>query len=221
MYKPLITVSFLVLTALGWTQDRRKPVVSLGGGEMIVEWTPGQEAVVRISAESEEELESIQVFHSDGQKLVDLDARNSVQSGLSSLEIELREPTLERLFKNFAEGSYDIRAATVSGKLALGNAKLSFDMPPPPLIVHPQPGQLVKASGLTVSWWSDGDVESYELQVEQGEDDGLRVKLPPALTSFQVPHGFLAPGTETSVEVVAIGANGNRTVAEVLFMTQP
>lgn len=221
MFKPMITVSVLALTALGWMQDRRRPVVSLGDGRMTLEWTPGKEAVVRITAEDEEKLESIEVFRPDGRKLIELDARNHLKSGLSSLEIELRETDLDQLFASYAEGSYEIRAGTIGGNLALGRARLSFDLLPAPVIMQPLPGELVRASHLTVFWSAVANAAGYELELEQGENDGLRVRLPPAQSSFRVPPGFLAPGTETSLDVVAIGANGNRTVAEVLFMTSP
>lgn len=222
MHKPMITVSLLGLTALGWMQDRRRPVVPLGAAEMIVEWTPGQEAVVRISAESEEELECVRILRPDGRKLVDLDAQSGVPGSLSSLEVELREPSLERLIEKYGEGRYGILADTIGGKQALGQASLSFDLPSAARIVHPRPGQLLQSSSLTVLWVAAGhDVAAYELQLEQDEDDGLRVRLPPERSSFRVPPGILAPGTETALEIVAIGANGNRTVAEVLFTTQP
>jgi hypothetical protein len=236
MNKVMIAAFLLGLSSLGWMQDRRRPVVPLGAGEMVLEWTPGKEAVVRITAESEEGLECVQILRPDGRKLVDVDARilppdgrrlvgldaqDRLQSNLGGFEIELREPSLERLFRNYAEGLYDIRADTVGGKQALGKAHLSFDLPPAPRIVYPEPGQLVPSSNLTVFWLADRGAAGYLLQVEQGEDDGLRVKLPPEQSSFRVPNGLLAPGTETSLEVVAIGANGNRTLVEVLFETRP
>lgn len=222
MYKPILTVSLLGLTTLGLTQERRRPAVPLGAREMILEWTPGQEAVVRIAAESEEGLECIRIFCPDGRKLIDLDARNRLRSSLGGFEIELREPSLERLLESYTEGRYDISADTVGGKRALGTANLSFDLPVAPRIVHPRPGELVPSSGLTVFWVAaERGLAGYELQVEQGDDDGLRVKLPPERSSFRVPTGILAAGTETTLEIVAIGANGNRTIAEVLFTTQP
>ena len=221
MYKPVITVSILALTALGWMQDRSRPVVALGECKMILEWTPGQEAVVRIAAESEEELERIQVFLPDGSKFVDLDARNGGRRGLSCVELELREPDIEALLADYAEGTYDIRATTVRGYSARGNAKLSSDLPPRAHIVHPLPGELVQGSNLTLFWLANRHAAGYELQLEQGEEDGLRVKLPPERSSFRVPDNFLQRGKETSFEVAVIGANGNRTVTEVLFTTRP
>ena len=221
MYKTILTVSVLALTSLGWVQSRRRPVVPLGECTMTLEWAPGQEAVVRIEAESEDELEGVHISRPDGQALVDLDVRNGAQRGISGLEIELRESDLDTLRATYAEGVYDIRANTVGGSIALGSAMLSLDLPAAPRIAYPSPGALVRRSNLTVFWLADRRVAGYELQLEQGENDGLRVKLPPERSSFRVPDGILKPGTRTSLEVVAIGASGNRTVQEVVFMTEP
>ncbi len=221
MYKPMITALLLLLTAFGWMQEPRRQTTALGRGEMTLEWTPGEEAVVRIAAESEEPLERIRIFLPDDRELVDLHAQNGLRRGLSGLELELRESDLETLLEHYAEGRYEIRADTVSGRLAVGSARLSFDLPPSPLIVHPGPGEVVHGSNLTVLWMADHAAAAYEVELEQGDEDGLRVRLPPEQSSFQVPAGFLQPGVETSLDVVAIGANGNRTVSEVRFMTRP
>jgi hypothetical protein len=219
MYKPAIFISLLTMTALGWKQDRRTPVVPLEGSRMFLEWTPGQEVVVRITAESEEELERVRVLRPNGVQLIDLGAGN--KGGLTSLEVELREPDPASLVRDYAAGKYYIQAATVGGKMARGQVNLSLDLPAAPRVVQPRSGELLPASNLTVFWLPDPSASGYELQLEQGEDDGLRVKLPPERSSFQVPREFLLPGTRTTLEVTAIGTNGNRTVTEVSFFTRP
>ena len=176
--------------------------------------------MVRIAAESEEDLEHVRIFRPDGRELIELATRNG-GGGLAGLEVELREPDIARLLENFTGGCYDIQAATVDGRLARGQANLSLDLPAAPRVVHPRPGELVPASNLTVYWLPDPSAAVYELQLEQGEDDGLRVRLPPQRRSFEVPHEFLVPGTPTILEVTAIGSNGNRTVTEVAFTTRP
>jgi hypothetical protein len=221
MVKSMIAFPILLLAALGWMQERRRPMFALGSGEMTVEWTPGGEAILRLVAESERQLEQVRIFRPDGGNLIELGADTGVQHGVSGLEIELREPDLATLLANYAEGAYDIQALSVRGDLALGSARLSFDLPAAPRILHPRPGAVVHGSGLTVYWRGDGAADSYEVQLEQGDDDGLRIRLPPMQSSFRVPDRFLRPGTETSLEITAIGENGNRTVSEVLFMTHP
>jgi len=221
MNKPLMIVPLLALSTLGWIQSRARPEVALGQSQMILEWAPGREAVVRVVAESDEQLERVQVFRPDGRELVDLDTHSGLNRGLSGMEIELRESDLRTLLGTYANGSYDIRATTARGNLALGSAKLSFDLPAAPRILLPKPGTLVEDSNLTVAWSGDRAAAGYEVELEQNDDDGLRVKLPPERSSFRVPDGFLRPGTETSLEIATIGKNGNRTVSEVRFFTRP
>ena len=47
------------------------------------------------------------------------------------------------------------------------------------------------------------------------------VDLKPPVTSLQVPPTFLQPNTAYQAEVLAIAANGNRTITEGRFVTRP
>ena len=218
MFTPTVPLASLLLATLAWTPNRLASPVE---ESITIEWNPGHEAVVRIAVDSEDDLARVQILRPDGRTLGDFDSRDRLQRGLAALEIELREPDLASLFASYAEGRYALRAATVDGRMALGSAILSFDLPPEPRIAHPRPGSVVPGSNLVVVWQADPEAVGYELQLEQSENDGLRVRLPPTRTSFQVPDGVLAPGEETSLEIAAIGRNGNRTVVEVVFTTQP
>ena len=120
---------------------------------------------------------------------------------------------------NKPEGDKDMRS-TEASYIARGQAELSFELPRAPRILFPTHGASVPSSDLTVAWSSEGEVEAFELQIEQADDDGLRVKLPPRQSTFQVPPGVLEPGAETALEIAAIGPNGNRTLTEVRFRTQ-
>ena len=79
---------------------------------------------------------------------------------------------------------------------------------------------LIVSTNLTVSWVPDPEARAYRVILEQGETDGLTAVLPARSSSFQVPDGILAPGTESHVEVGAIGPNGNCTLVEVSFTTR-
>jgi hypothetical protein len=217
MVKPVILL-LLPLTLLGWKQERTKPSLALRDSQMFIEWAPAKEAVVRITAENEDDLGHVRIFRPDGQELLDVDT--SGRGGLASLDLELREPDLRSLLDNYLAGSYVIRAYTADGRLFLGQASLSLDLPSAPRVLYPRTGEIVP-SGLTVSWLAENGVSGYEVKLEQGEEDGLRVRLPPKRSSFQVPRDFLRPATATTLEVTAIGANGNRTVTEISFLTRP
>jgi hypothetical protein len=208
----------LALATFAWTPNlQARPVAE----SITIEWNPRHEAVIHISVDSEDDLARVQILRPDGRRLGQFDAPDHPERGLASLDVELREPDLDSLRANYSEGLYALRAATADGRVALGSATLSFSLPPATRIAYPRPDSLVPSSNLTIAWQPEPGVTGYELQLEQSENDGLRVRLPPARSSFQVPDGVLRPGAETSLEIASIAANGNRTVVEVIFTTQP
>jgi hypothetical protein len=221
MFKTTIALSLLALTAIAWQQQNPRFSRPLKEEKMILEHnvTLG-EAVVRVEAESEEELDRVQILKPDGERLLVLEAPNGTVRGLSGFKLELQEASLATILATYTEGTYDIRARMAGGKVAQGRAVLSFDLPPAPRLVYPFEGALVPTSGLVVRWLADRSAAGYRIQLEQGETDGLAIQLPPGRNSLVIPDGFLASGVETQLEIAALGANGNRTVAEVHFTTR-
>jgi hypothetical protein len=136
--------------------------------------------------------------------------------------IELRETSLRSLLENYAEGDFEIRATTLDGRLAVGSAHLSLDLPAAPAVVYPPPGATgIEAGDLRVLWLADRNAAAYFVQLEQGETDLLAVNLPAGRSSLRVPEGVLARGTETRLEVAAVAPNGNVTAVETVFTTRP
>jgi len=220
MVRSGITIALVTLSTLGWMQERRKPSIPLGEGSMTIELMASGEAVVRIEAESEEELGEVRVKRPSGESFLELSSGN--RRGLSGLMIELKETSLATLLQDYTEGDYAIRATTVGGDLVAGRAHLSFDLPARPRIYFPPAG----ASGVTTSdldliWLADRNAASYFVQLEQGETDLLAVNLPVSRNSLRVPPGILARGVETRLEIAAIAPNGNRTAVETVFTTAP
>lgn len=220
MVKSSLTIALVTLSTLGWMQERRRPSLPLSESSMTIELMAGGEAVVRIEAESEEELEEVRVRRPSGESFLELQSVN--QRGLSGLMIELNETSLETLLQNYTEGDYAIRATTVGGNLVVGSARLAFDLPAAPQVFYPPHGAVgVTTSDLNVRWLADRSAVSYFVQLEQGETDLLAVNLPASRNSMRVPPGVLARGVETRLEVAAIAPNGNRTAVETVFVTAP
>jgi len=220
MFKTTL-LSLLTLTALAWQQERPRSSRPLKEERMTLEYnaTLG-EAVVTVEAESEGELERIQVEKPGGERLFVLESPIGSLPGLSGFKIELTEGTLPSILATYAQGTYDIRARTAGGGFAVGSATLSLELPAAPLVLVPHEGALVPGAGLVVRWLADRSASGYELQLEQDENDGLTIHLPPGRSSFAIPEGFLAGGTATQLEIAALGSNGNRTVSEVHFTTR-
>lgn len=220
MLKSILALSFLTVATVGWLQDKR-PVVPLDVGTLIIESVVGGEAVLKIEAESEEQLENVRVRAPDGRGFLELARGGADQRGVSGLIMELREGSLADLREHHPEGEYEIRADRVDGSIAVGRARLSFELPQAPRLLYPRPNAIVPRRGLTVLWNSDPEAVGYRLQLEQNETDGLVANLPPGRSSFRVPDGVLTAGVETHLELAAIGANGNRTMVELIFTARP
>ena len=62
--------------------------------------------------------------------------------------------------------------------------------------------------------------EAADDQMEQGETDGVNIQVPKGKSTLRIPPGILAPGTETQLEIAAVGANGNKTLVEIPFTTR-
>jgi len=205
-------------------QPEPRPGVLLKEEALTLEYTVGaDEAVLRLEAESEQELEQVCVRRPDGQALLNLSAPRPGRTegrGLSSFEVEWLEGSLSELLASYPEGTYRIEGRTVGGAQAQGSAVLSLALPPAPRPLHPSPGAIVSTHGLTVRWLPDRGPVSYRVVLEQDENDGLTIQLPAGSDSFRVPEGFLAPNRPTQLEIAAIGASGNRTLVEVPFTTR-
>ena len=222
MFKITIAFSAIALAALGWQEPRRAPVLPLKEEALVLEYTASaNEAVIKIEAESEEQLKFLQVHSPTGQLVFELRARNTHLHTLSGFVVEMQEATADELLEMYPEGLYQIHGRSVDGKLARGYARLSHTLPLAPDIVYPYPEALVPTDDLILSWIPDDNVEEYVVSLEQDENDGLTVHLPAGSREFRVPNGVLRPAVPTQFELGAIGPNGNVTLVEVEFVTMP
>jgi len=222
MTKSILALSALALASYATQQERYNPVHLLKEELMTIEFTAtANEAVLRMEAESEVELKYIQIRNPDNEPIFEMRAHRATNHALSGFSVEMQEATAPEIFADYPEGIYDIRGRTVDGALALGRAYLSHELPLAPEIYYPYEGaRSVPVSGLTLSWMPDESVEGYVVNLEQGESDGLTVKLPPGSDSFTVPDGILLPGTLSQFELGAMGPHGNCTLVEVYFLTE-
>jgi len=193
----------------------------LAAASLRVEYnaTEGTAALV-LEAESDEAVRRVRLIAPGGSSLLDLSRPPGQGLSISGLSIETDDSQLGSLFEAYPEGTYEVRALAVGGGRILGSATLSHELPQPPVIGFPGAGTVgVPTSGLLLVWTGSPAADGYEVALEQGENDGLRIRLPPGSTSFLVPDGFLAPSTPTQVEIAAISGNGNRTSTVVEFTT--
>jgi hypothetical protein len=221
MMRTSSALSVLVLALTGWNpQPSPLPAEKLQG-RLILELAPGKEVVLRLEVESEDDFAELRVTGPDGRRLAQVGAPGSTRTGVSQFAVEFREEDPSALLSAYVPGTYVLRATMGEGTIAVGTAELDLALPRQPRILWPPGGGSVSASDLKVRWEGDDQVSGYEVSVDQNDDEGVVIKLPPEQHSLQIPDGVLAPGAEISIEVVAIGANGNRTLTEVELTTLP
>jgi hypothetical protein len=222
MSKSMLALAALALAAAGWNQAGGGAPLSFKEERLLLEYSPSaDEAVLLMEAESEEGLGRVEVRDPDGRPLLRLWTAKPQQLALSGLRVETLEASPALLLADYPEGLYDLRAVTLDGSTMLGCAALSHELLPAPVVTWPLQGmEGIPTAGLLVTWVPDPDAAGYHVVLEQDENDGLMVNLPPGAGELRVPDRLLRGGTETKLEVGAVGANGNITLAEVVFTTR-
>ena len=223
MIKTTIALAGAGLAALGWQHHETAPQPApLKEESMILEYTVSvDEAVVIVSAESESRLNRVEICEPSGPPIIRIaGGGNGRRLAVQGFEVETAEADMSSLLRTYAEGTYELRAMDDEGRPLRGYATLSHELLPAPHVLYPFEDAVDVSTNLTVAWVADPAAEGYRVIMEQGDNDGLTVNLPPGSTSFQVPPGVLAPDTDTIVEVGAIAANGNCTLIEMCFRTR-
>ncbi|MGB7209763.1 MAG: hypothetical protein WBD27_13955 [Pyrinomonadaceae bacterium] len=153
-----------------------------------------------------------------------------------SAEPPNEEVPISEILRRFPEGQYPVRGCTPDGERLTGSALFTHDIPAAPVIIFPQEGDTVPASGLTVMWnhvntTLVGDPlnrTGYELILTKDVPDdpngfskpALSIHLPPSVTSCSVPNQFLEPGSRYEIEVIVLEVSGNQTISSLFFQTQ-
>lgn len=185
--------------------------------------TTGEAAVVA-QAESEFPIHHIELTSPSGERLLRMHSlrqdRDTRRAGVSGFVIESLEGPISALMESYPEGLYRLKGRTGRGLPTVGSAMLSHELLPAPMVAYPYPGAHDVSPTLVVSWIPDHSAAGYHVVLEQGDSDNLTVDLPAGTSSFRVPAGVLAPGTDSHVEVGAIAENGNRTLVEIAFRTR-
>jgi hypothetical protein len=169
------------------------------------------------------------------------------KQGLTEISFESAEPPFDELapaefFARFPEGEYEIEGMTLEGEELESTVTISHVLPAPAgnitiggeasaencdapslptvgaedLVIDWDP---VTTSHPTIGKAGPVEVAEYQLFVELLEQDNIKwsVVLPPSVTQFEVPEGFLALGGELKFEILTRATNGNQTAIESCF----
>lgn len=214
------------LVALGFAGQRdahrQDPALHFKEERLAIEYTAtAGEASIVVEAESEEQVQSVDVHDPDGTPVFRLRAGYKPSLALSGFVIETRESDLKVLLESYPEGTYAMRGFSVGGQELAGSAMLSHELLAAPVVTYPVEGAVdVPLGNFVVRWNTDARAEGYRVSLEQGENDGLIVQLPAGSGSFVVPGGLLEASTDTQLEIAAIASNGNSTLVEIEFTTR-
>jgi hypothetical protein len=177
------------------------------------------EVVIKLTG-GDEGLGALTITAPDGRTL--LDARSpGAKLGLRPFKIESPEPAADGSVQaDWPAGRYQVVGTSIAGETLTGSVELSHEMPTGATFVQPTAGQEgVKTDGV-IKWEGPAEVANYVLILEDEKTDlELEVELPADTTSFQLPPGYLRPGTEYKLAIGAVAGNGNRSFVEIEIET--
>jgi hypothetical protein len=141
--------------------------------------------------------------------------------GQADVAFDTTEPSLAELMDAYPPRRYRFSGKDVEGTRLFNVVTLSYEFADAVENVFPVEDDTdIPTSGLVVSWTLSGEPAAIRVAVENEETGGVvEIDLPGDATEFAVPDGFLEPGTEYVVDVIAIARNGNLTVHDALFTT--
>lgn len=219
MNQTLLLLGLLSLGAQAPTGAVQRPA-KLKEERISIEYTvTSGEATLTAQAETELQLGDVVVSAPGGRPLMNLRAMPGQDRAMQGFVVEMKELELPELLQTYTAGIYRMRGRTVDGHPVTGSAVLSHALLPAPVVTYPLQDEVVETS-FDVTWSPVPGARAYVIGLEQGDSDNLAASLPASQTVFSVPAGVLAPGRESHLEVAAVGANGNRTVVEVEFLTR-
>jgi hypothetical protein len=183
-----------------------------------------------------EAWQQISITRPDGESVLNIEVKGNASTiGLTELFSESAEPPFDKLpraqfLARFPAGQYSFVGRTVDGRVMMGAATLTHNIPAAPKVMAPgKDAEVAPGQPLAVQWElvpnpPGSAIEAYQVIVAKEEDDerprSFTIDMPKTATSVTVPAEFFEPGKAYKVEVLAIETGGNKTIAEVSFETK-
>ena len=167
-------------------------------------------------------LTALKVAAPNGRVVLEFTAKNT-KLGIRTFRLETPEPkSMELLGGEYPAGVYTFTANTTSGTTLTSTTKFSHVLPPAAVITRPTVGESdVPVKGLQIKWSVSKPVSAYLLTIENDQTGvkEVQVSLAANVTSFAVPDGILASGTNYKVSIGTQQADKNATFVESSFRT--
>jgi hypothetical protein len=170
-----------------------------------------------------EGLAKLTVVSPDGRAVVDFTAPTVATLGVRQLRCEFPVPREAKSLESaYPEGIYTFDGTTASGDKLHGQDTLNHQLPAPTSFLHPE----IEAAGvaiknLQITWMPVKNLSAYIIYIEQTEDKAVNItaKLHGTVAAFDVPDGFLLPGTEYKLSIGTVTDKGNISFVETTFFT--
>ena len=179
--------------------------------------TDGDFEVVFKMKGDDEGIETLLVLAPNGRVMVN----SSTVGGMRQYVYETPEPAdITEITSVYPEGEYVFFATTPSGTFYSAEAILSHTLPATTEFMMPAPEATGVARDVTLSWGAVPGIKSYIIGI--GNDDleeVFEITVSAAVTSLQVPGGFLMANTEYEFEIGTVGEDGNVSFIETSFTT--
>ena len=212
------------ILALAVAADTSAPAVPFAAASVHLEQnaTDGDFEVVFEVKGGAEGLAKLAVVAPDGRTIVDFTAPDASTMGIRQFRFESPEPKdLQSLKSAYPEGGYTFTGATAAGGKLQSTATLHYQLPVTTSFLRPRAAaQGVAVTALEITWAPVKNVVAYVIVIEQDElKVNITARVPGSLARFRVPDGFLAPGTEYTLEIGTVTAEGNISLVETTFTT--
>lgn len=210
--------------------------------KLIIEYNSTDDDIGVHGAFDDHGWKTLCVFDPNGRLVLQVNPKSQLKDlTMAGIFFESREPpssefSFADLQRSFPEGEYSVRARTFDGKILVGSASFTHDVPAPPVITAPALADDPSTTGqnpvpmqdLTIAWedvtqtvtGGPADITGYEVIVtKENHDDPNGFSRPiydvhvgPSLNSLRVPVEFLEPNTVYEVELLALERTGNQTI---------
>lgn len=183
-----------------------------GDFEIVFEANGGREGLTKLT-----------VVSPAGRAVVDFTAPATATLGVRQLRFEFPGPEeIKSLAAAYPEGIYSFEGTTASGNQLHGQDTLNHQLPTRATFLHPE----IEAAGvaiknLQINWTPVKNLSAYIIYIEQTENRAINLtaNLPGSAAAFDVPDGFLLPGTEYKLRIGTVAEQGNTSFVETTFFT--
>ena len=217
--------------------------------KLIIEYNSTDQDIGVHGAFDDHGWKTLCVFDPNGRLVLEVSPQSQLRDlTMAGIFFESREPpssefSFADLEATFPDGEYSVRAESFDGKILVGSATFTHDVPAPPKIESPvltddprgTKKNPVPLEDLVISWadvtetvaGGPVDITGYEVIVtKEVEDDPhgfsrptYDVHVPATVDSLSVPAEFLEPDTVYELEVLALEQSGNQTISVGFFKT--